>query len=350
MASVTLKNLSKTYPGDVEAVKNVDLEIKDKEFVIFVGPSGCGKSTVLRMIAGIEEITDGEVFIDSKPMNGIPAKDRNISMVFQNYALFPHLTVYENIAFGLRARKFSKVEIEELVPNAAKILGIEHLLQRKPKQLSGGERQRVAMGRAIVRNPSVFLMDEPLANLDALLRVKMRMELSLLHKRLQNTFIFVTHDQTEAMTLGDRIVVMKDGLIQQIGQPDEVYNYPANKFVAGFIGLPQMNFITEMVGDQKITLGIRAESVIIRNMDKNFENTLELGPGRERKAIIEFIELLGFETLLYLRILGEEQEIKIVARVQPNTDFRIGEQVSICFDLGHIHYFHPETGIRMESL
>ena len=243
MASLTLKNITKRYAGNVLAVSDFNLEIKDKEFIILVGPSGCGKSTTLRMIAGLEEITDGELYIGDKLVNDVAPKDRDIAMVFQNYALYPHMTVFENMAFGLKLRKTPKDEIKRRVEEAARILDIEHLLDRKPKALSGGQRQRVALGRAIVREPKVFLLDEPLSNLDAKLRAQMRTELAKLHKRIGTTFIYVTHDQTEAMTMADRIVVMKDGLIQQVDTPTKLYDSPANKFVAGFIGSPQMNFI-----------------------------------------------------------------------------------------------------------
>ena len=243
MASLSLKNISKTYPNGVVAVRDFNLEVADREFIIFVGPSGCGKSTTLRMIAGLEEITQGELWIGDKLMNDVEPKDRDIAMVFQNYALYPHMSVYDNMAFGLKLRKVPKDQIDKLVHEAAKILSIEPLLDRKPKALSGGQRQRVAMGRAIVRKPKVFLMDEPLSNLDAKLRVQMRIEISKLHQRLQTTIIYVTHDQTEAMTLGTRIVVMKDGLIQQVDTPQNLYDRPQNLFVAGFMGSPQMNFI-----------------------------------------------------------------------------------------------------------
>ena len=243
MASLSLKNICKVYPNGFEAVKDFNLEVEDQEFIIFVGPSGCGKSTTLRMIAGLEEISSGEFYIDGKLMNDVEPKDRDIAMVFQNYALYPHMTVFDNMAFGLKLRKVPKDEIKRKVEEAAKILDLEKLLDRKPKALSGGQRQRVAMGRAIVRNPQVFLLDEPLSNLDAKLRAQMRTEISKIHKKLGTTFIYVTHDQTEAMTLGDRIVVMKDGIIQQIDTPQNLYERPGNKFVAGFLGSPQMNFI-----------------------------------------------------------------------------------------------------------
>ena len=247
MAKVELKNIGKIYDGNVRAVENANIVIDDQEFVVFVGPSGCGKSTTLRMIAGLEEISEGDLYIDGERMNDVPPKDRNIAMVFQNYALYPHMTVYDNMAFGLKIRKVDKQEIERRVHEAARILDIEKLLDRKPKALSGGQRQRVAVGRAIVRNPKVFLFDEPLSNLDAKLRVQMRAEISDLHNRLKATMIYVTHDQVEAMTMGDKIVVMKDGKVQQIGSPLYLYNHPVNKFVAGFIGSPPMNFLNVKV-------------------------------------------------------------------------------------------------------
>ena len=263
MASLSLKHINKTYPNGFVAVKDFNLEIADKEFIIFVGPSGCGKSTTLRMIAGLEEITEGELYIGDKLMNDVEPKDRDIAMVFQNYALYPHMSVYDNMAFGLKLRKTPKDEIDKLVHEAAKILDIEHLLDRKPKALSGGQRQRVAMGRAIVRNPKVFLMDEPLSNLDAKLRVQMRIEISKLHQKLQTTIIYVTHDQTEAMTLGTRIIVMKDGVIQQVDTPQNLYDRPDNLFVAGFMGSPQMNFINCQVeqNGNEVTLHFAERSI-----------------------------------------------------------------------------------------
>lgn len=330
MASVSLRNISKFYQGDVPAVKDFNLEIADKEFIIIVGPSGCGKSTLLRMIAGIESISSGELFIGEKPMQNVPAKDRNISMVFQTYALFPHLNVFENIAFGLRARKTPKQEIKKLVEEAANTLGITHLLKRKPKQLSGGERQRVAMGRAIVRNPSIFLMDEPLSNLDAKLRIQMRAELSLLHKRLQNTFIFVTHDQTEAMTLCDRMVVMKDGVIQQVGTPKEIYTHPANQFVASFIGAPQMNFLEREINGNKYIIGIRPEGIFL--CESTHSDAIQ--------AKVVLTELLGQEILLYLEF---DQE-KVVARVDPDCPLEADDITYIRFEKTKLHFFHSTTG------
>ena len=276
MAKVTLKNVCKTYDDNVEAVNNFNLEVGDTEFIIFVGPSGCGKSTTLRMIAGLEEISSGELFIGDKLSNNVPPKDRDIAMVFQNYALYPHMSVFDNMAFGLKLRKISKEEIKRRVNEAAEILGISHLLDRKPKALSGGQRQRVALGRAIVRNPKVFLLDEPLSNLDAKLRTQMRTEISKLHQRLKTTFIYVTHDQTEAMTMGDRIVVMKDGNIQQIDTPQNLYEKPCNDFVAGFIGTPPMNFIDTTLIKEKNKFILTFEDVKIELPDeKNVNNILE---------------------------------------------------------------------------
>ncbi|MCL2766328.1 MAG: ATP-binding cassette domain-containing protein, partial [Peptococcaceae bacterium] len=305
MASLALKGITKIYDNKVVAVKNFDLEIQDKEFIIFVGPSGCGKSTALRMIAGLEEITGGELYIDGNKMNGVPAAKRDISMVFQNYSLYPHMTVYDNIAFSLSVRKVPKPEIREKVMEVCKILELEKLLTRKPKALSGGEKQRVAMGRAIVRNPKVFLMDEPLSNLDAKLRVQMRMEITKLHQRLQTTFIYVTHDQVEAMTLGDRIVVMNEGEIMQADTPENLYNRPANLFVAGFIGTPSMNFLDSTLfpelGAENAIAGVRPEDV---------------HPGKGNlTAKVESKELHGADT--YVTLTCQEQTL--VARLDAAT-------------------------------
>ena len=263
MAQVVLKDLNKKY-DEVHAVKDVNLTIRDKEFMVFVGPSGCGKTTTLRMVAGLEEITSGEISIGDRVVNDLPPKDRDIAMVFQNYALYPHMSVYDNMAFGLKMRKFPKPEIDKRVQDAAEILGIQELLKRKPRQLSGGQRQRVAVGRAIVRHPQVFLFDEPLSNLDAKLRVQMRVELKRLHERLETTAIYVTHDQVEAMTLGSRVVVMKDGWVQQVGEPMEIYSRPQNRFVAGFIGSPAMNFIPSTIGEKNGALFAEASGVKIK--------------------------------------------------------------------------------------
>ncbi|MBS6831647.1 MAG: sn-glycerol-3-phosphate ABC transporter ATP-binding protein UgpC, partial [Clostridiales bacterium] len=350
MASLSLKNITKTYSGGFTAVTDFNLDIEDKEFIIFVGPSGCGKSTTLRMIAGLEEITEGELYIGDQLMNDVVPKDRDIAMVFQNYALYPHMTVFENMAFGLKLRKVPKDVIKQKVQEAAQILGIEHLLDRKPKALSGGQRQRVALGRAIVREPKVFLMDEPLSNLDAKLRVQMRTEIGKLHKNLQTTFIYVTHDQTEAMTMGTRIVVMKDGVIQQVDSPTNLYLYPCNMFVAGFIGSPQMNFI-------EVTVDCKPDGTYLRH--SNFSIKLPDGKGKkeEVKAYngatvimgirpediyddeafissapdcvatvdIDLTEMMGAETYLYFKI----EDINFTARVNPRTTTAVGQTVKV---------------------
>lgn len=364
MAGLSLRNIYKTYSGGFTAVKDFSLEIEDKEFIIFVGPSGCGKSTTLRMIAGLEEITEGELYIDDQLMNDVVPKDRDIAMVFQNYALYPHMTVYENMAFGLKLRKVPKDEIKRKVNEAAQILGIEHLLDRKPKALSGGQRQRVALGRAIVREPKVFLMDEPLSNLDAKLRVQMRTEIGNIHKKLQTTFIYVTHDQTEAMTMGSRIVVMKDGIIQQVDSPSNLYRYPCNIFVAGFIGSPQMNFINVTVdckadgtylksGDfsvklpegkgnkaeikkyngKEVVMGIRPEDIYD---DQNIITTL---PDCTTTVNIELTEMMGAETFLYFKIAG----VDVTARVNPRTTAKHGESIVVALDANKIHLFDKDT-------
>ena len=364
MASLSLKNIHKAYDNGFVAVRDFNLEIEDKEFVIFVGPSGCGKSTTLRMIAGLEDITSGELWIGDRLVNDVEPKDRDIAMVFQNYALYPHMTVYENIAFSLKLKKVPKEQIDKLVHEAAKILDIEHLLDRKPKALSGGQRQRVAMGRAIVRSPKVFLMDEPLSNLDAKLRVQMRLEISKLHQRLQSTIIYVTHDQTEAMTLGTRIVVMKDGVIQQVDSPDVLYNKPNNLFVAGFIGSPQMNFINCTVnksGDDAILVfgnteikvsAARAKALFeggyvgkevvlgIRPEDIHDEQIfLSQSPDTVVETEIKVYEMLGAEVYLYLEIEGQE----VTARVNPRTTARPGDVIKVAFDASKIHLFDKET-------
>lgn len=365
MSEVTLKGIRKIYPGNVMAVKGFDMDIADKEFIVLVGPSGCGKTTTLRMIAGLEEISEGELYIGDKLVNDVPPKDRDIAMVFQNYALYPHMTVYENMAFGLKLKKVPKAEIDERVKNAAKILEIEHLLDRRPKALSGGQRQRVALGRAIVREPKVFLMDEPLSNLDAKLRVQMRTEISKLHKRLETTFIYVTHDQTEAMTMGTRIVIMKDGEIQQIDSPQNAYDRPNNLFVAGFIGSPQMNFLTAEVvangdsvelklGDgsiinmaeerqkmlrengyinKKVHLGIRPENLHDSEVDPLTSNFGTI------KGKVEVAELMGSETYLYLSIAGQQ----LTARVDSHSRMRTGDTVELQFHRDKIHLFDMET-------
>ena len=363
MANVILKNVYKRYDGGVVAVSDFNLDIADKEFIILVGPSGCGKSTTLRMIAGLEEISDGEVYIGDKLVNDVQPKDRDIAMVFQNYALYPHMTVFDNMAFGLKLRKTPKDEIKRRVGEAAKVLEIEHLLDRKPKALSGGQRQRVAMGRAIVRSPKVFLMDEPLSNLDAKLRVQMRTEIAKLHQRLGTTIIYVTHDQTEAMTLGTRIVVMKDGVVQQIDSPQNLYDNPCNLFVAGFMGSPQMNFLdaTAKVAGGKAYLELDGQSIELPAdkakpvIDGNYNGkTVILGirpedilasPEALEKAAYKFnatcnvYELLGAEVFLYFDVVGNA----VTARVEPETKIRPGKDMTFTFDTKKIHIFDKET-------
>lgn len=363
MAGLNLKNVSKRF-GDVTAVKDFNLEIKDKEFLVLVGPSGCGKSTTLRMIAGLEEITEGELYIGDRLVNDVAPKDRDIAMVFQSYALYPHMNVYQNMAFGLKLRKFKKDDIDKRVKEAARILDIEHLLDRKPKALSGGQRQRVALGRAIVREPQVFLMDEPLSNLDAKLRVQMRTEISKLAARLETTVVYVTHDQTEAMTMGDRIVVMKDGVIQQAATPDMIYNNPANMFVAGFIGSPAMNFISGRLEEEgsvhfkahnvnveipegrakelrekgyvgkEVVFGIRPEDI---HDEPVF---LEASPDSVLTTKVEVAENMGSEMYLYLSGLGDDM---FVARVDARSDVSMGDEVKLAFDMNKCHIFDKET-------
>ena len=365
MASVSLNHIYKVYSGNVTAVSDFCLDIEDKEFIVLVGPSGCGKSTTLRMVAGLEEISSGELYIGDRLVNDVAPKDRDIAMVFQNYALYPHMTVFDNMAFGLKLRKTPKAEIKQRVEEAAKILDISHLLNRKPKALSGGQRQRVALGRAIVREPKVFLFDEPLSNLDAKLRVAMRTEITKLHQRLQTTFIYVTHDQTEAMTMASRIVVMKDGFVQQVDSPQNLYDYPANLFVAGFIGSPQMNFFTVKLekegnevmakfGDNKITvpqsklakfadesyigkevyMGIRPENI-------SDDEAVVAGSSAVVECNVEVTELMGSETYLYLSTSGKEENI--IARVDPRTSSRAGQKVKVAFDVARLHFFDKET-------
>ncbi len=366
MASITMKHLYKRYPGGVNAVNDVNLEIADKEFVVLVGPSGCGKSTTLRMIAGLEEISDGEMYIGDRLVNDVAPKERDIAMVFQNYALYPHMTVEKNMSFGLELRKVPKSEIKQKVEAAAKVLSIEHLLSRKPKALSGGERQRVALGRAMVRDPAVFLLDEPLSNLDAKLRSQMRTEISKLHKSLGTTFIYVTHDQIEAMTMGDRIVVMKDGVVQQVDTPQNVYDKPANMFVAGFIGSPQMNFIDAQVVqkdgayfilicgnvmipvppskaspetmakllDKPVVLGVRPEALHDEPIFTEAENAAIL------EAQVELAEMMGSEVYLYLNY----GDVKLTAKVPARTAAKMGETLKIAIDVNHIYLFDKETG------
>ncbi|MCT2535543.1 sn-glycerol-3-phosphate ABC transporter ATP-binding protein UgpC [Aquibacillus koreensis] len=361
MAEITLKNIDKIYDNSTDkAVDNFNLEIKDKEFIVFVGPSGCGKSTTLRMIAGLEEITDGEFYIDDTLMNDVAPKDRDIAMVFQNYALYPHMNVYDNMAFGLKLRKFKKDEIKKRVDNAARILGLEAYLDRKPKALSGGQRQRVALGRAIVRDAKVFLMDEPLSNLDAKLRGQMRAEIQKLHQRLQTTTIYVTHDQTEAMTMATRLVVMKDGVIQQVGAPKEVYDKPNNIFVAGFIGAPSMNFFTGELTDGKIQCGetsidipegkmkvlrdqgyVGKEVVLgVRPEDMHDEPVfIDANPGSKINAEIDVAELMGSESYLYSKFNDQD----FIARVDSRTDIKGGESIELAFDMHKAHFFDKDS-------
>jgi multiple sugar transport system ATP-binding protein len=366
MANVTLQHLYKVYAGGVTAVSDFSLEIEDKEFIVLVGPSGCGKTTTLRMVAGLEEITEGELYIGDKLVNDVAPKDRDIAMVFQNYALYPHMTVYDNMAFGLKLRKTPKTEIERRVREAARTLDIEHLLSRKPKALSGGQRQRVALGRAIVREPKVFLMDEPLSNLDAKLRVQMRTEITKLHQRLQTTFIYVTHDQTEAMTMGSRIVVMRDGFIQQVDSPQNLYDYPDNLFVAGFIGTPQMNFfdvrlekrsdgmyavfadnailVPEGTIKKFVSDGYIGKDVIMGVRPENIHDDARFLSAATKTIInvnVEIVELMGSETLLYLTTNGKEGNI--VARVDPHSSSRTGDSIRVAFDANRLHFFDKDT-------
>ena len=370
MASLSLTNVCKVYPNGFEAVKDFNLEVEDQEFIIFVGPSGCGKSTTLRMIAGLEEISSGELKIDGRVVNDVEPKDRDIAMVFQNYALYPHMTVFDNMAFGLKLRKVPKDEIKKKVEEAAKILDLEKLLDRKPKALSGGQRQRVAMGRAIVRNPKVFLMDEPLSNLDAKLRVQMRSEISALHQRLGATIIYVTHDQTEAMTLGTRIVVLKDGVIMQVDSPQKLYNEPNNLFVAGFIGSPQMNFIDAVckVEGERVTLNFEKTSVVLppakakKLIDGGYNGkTVVMGIRPEdigdsqieieahKDAVFETdvtgYELLGSEVLLYFNVAGTA----MTAKVDSRTTARMGDHITLAIDPEKIHCFDKETELTITN-
>lgn len=365
MASVKLEHVTKIYDKNVIAAKDVNIEIQDKEFMVLVGPSGCGKSTTLRMIAGLEDITSGNIYIGDRLVNDVPPKDRDIAMVFQNYALYPHMTVYENMAFGLKLRKYPKKEIDQRVNEAAEILEIKELLNRKPKALSGGQRQRVAVGRAIVRKPKVFLFDEPLSNLDAKLRVQMRTEISKLHNRLETTMIYVTHDQMEAMTMGDRIVVMKDGNVHQIDTPLNLYHRPINKFVAGFIGSPSMNFMTGVIRDQgslifdegriqlfipekfqsklrpfvgrPIVFGIRPENISLPGF------TPESASAVRATSLLEVVEPMGNEIFLYFHS-GKHQ---FVARVTASETPTVGKEIEIIFNMESAHFFDPETEQRL---
>ena len=364
MANISIRNVYKIYPGDVTAVHDCNLEIADKEFVVLVGPSGCGKSTTLRMIAGLEEISKGELYIGDRLVNDVPPKDRDIAMVFQSYALYPHMTVFKNMAFALELRKTPKDEINRRVREAAAILDIEHLLNRKPKALSGGQRQRVALGRAMVRNPAVFLLDEPLSNLDAKLRASMRTELIKLHKSLETTFVYVTHDQTEAMTMWDRIVVISNGLVQQVDTPQKLYDAPCNTFVAGFIGSPQMNFLdavllkdgngysvevngdrlhipNEKTGDwlasyagKTVKLGVRPEDV---HDDAAY---VAANQGSTIHTTVDVSEMMGSEVYLYLKY----GETVLTARVAPTTTSRAGDEIQAALNMHRIHLFDAESG------
>ncbi len=387
MASLKLDHIYKVYPSGVQAVTDFTMDIEDKEFIVFVGPSGCGKSTTLRMIAGLEEISDGDLYIDNKRVNDIQPKDRDIAMVFQNYALYPHMTVYDNMAFGLKLRKMPRPEIDARVKEAARILGLETYLQRKPKALSGGQRQRVALGRAIVREPKVFLLDEPLSNLDAKLRAQMRTEITKLHHRLSTTFIYVTHDQVEAMTMGTRIVVMKDGLIQQVDAPQKLYDYPANMFVAGFIGTPQMNFFDAVLTGKKDKVYVefenhkilypKSKSASIINLD-DYLNTgkpvvigirpedfhddelfINNSPETTLQVRVDVVEKLGAETLLYC-VFGEQEEeeegkiksliednTQMIAKVDSRSTTTADQIVTLGVDIIHTHLFDKETELSI---
>ena len=376
MATVELKNINKIYDNNVQAVFDFNLKIKDREFIVFVGPSGCGKTTTLRMVAGLEEITSGQLLIDDEVMNDVAPKDRNIAMVFQSYALYPHMTVYDNMAFGLKLRKFSRDEIDRRVQNAAEKLGLKPYLDRKPAALSGGQRQRVALGRAIVRDAKVFLMDEPLSNLDAKLRVQMRSELIKIHESLGTTTIYVTHDQIEAMTMASRIVVMKDGWIQQIGAPKDIYDNPANVFVGGFIGTPPMNFINGRVGedgifecgnqkfgvvrlavpekqlallkeknfiDKDIILGIRPEAVF------DSEEDMEKYPQWVVERKVDVSELLGAESQITVKLPGTDRAGQsLTAKVPARVDVHMGDTIRLALNMNKCHFFDPETQVRIK--
>ena len=368
MATLKFRNINKIYENKVQAVFDFNLDVEDKEFIVFVGPSGCGKSTTLRMVAGLEEISSGELYIDDVLVNDVVPKDRDIAMVFQNYALYPHMSVFDNMAFGLKLRKVPKAEIAERVHEAAEILGLEEYLNRKPKQLSGGQRQRVALGRAIVRSPKVFLMDEPLSNLDAKLRVQMRSEIAKIHEKVGATTIYVTHDQTEAMTMATRIVIMKDGHIQQIGSPKEVYNFPANIFVGGFIGSPAMNFVTGRYIDGKFVIeadktqrrieveltdelraniqGYEGEEVVfgIRPEDIHIDGPIvERYPNSQADIECDVVELLGHELILYGYLNGQ----RITVKTSAIHDIQVHDKVRLTFDLNKAHFFDPTTTNRL---
>ena len=361
LANLVLENITKVYDNNVSAVSNFDLEVTDQEFIVFVGPSGCGKSTTLRMIAGLEDISSGNFYIDGKRMNDVAPKDRDIAMVFQNYALYPHMSVYENMAFGLKLRKFSKDDIDKRVKNAAEILGLENYLDRKPKALSGGQRQRVALGRAIVRDAKLFLMDEPLSNLDSKLRVQMRAEIAKLHLRLKTTTIYVTHDQTEAMTMASRIVVMKDGLVQQIGTPKEVYDTPDNVFVGGFIGSPSMNFFNgKMVNGQFVIdgtsiaipashatylaeQGYEGKELILGIRPEHITSDAPIG-SQTLRLKVEVSELTGAELMVYSNIEGQE----FIARIESSNPVQPGEAIDLSFDIARGHFFDKESELRIK--
>ena len=359
MAEVRLEHINKRF-GDVEVVKDINLTIQDEEFLVLVGPSGCGKTTILRMIAGLEEITSGNMYIGDKLVNDMPPKDRDIAMVFQNYALYPHMSVYDNMAFGLKLRHTARADIDRRVTEAADILELGPFLKRKPKELSGGQRQRVALGRAIVREPKVFLMDEPLSNLDAKLRVQTRAEISRLHQRVRRTFVYVTHDQTEAMTMGDRIVVMNGGIIQQLGTPQELYDHPANQFVATFIGSPSMNMFTHAhvarqdgalrvsIGDQYLVLpatvadavsDFENREVTIGLRPEDFTNQTETKAGTTINGTIDVVEHLGNEQLIYVKVANSI----VLARVEPSLRARAGDAVTLAVNPAHLHAFDPDS-------
>ncbi len=362
MANLKLEHIDKIYPNGVQAVFDFNLDIEDKEFIVFVGPSGCGKSTTLRMIAGLEEISGGCLYIDGELMNEVSPKDRNIAMVFQNYALYPHMTVFDNMAFGLKLQKVDKAEIKKKVEKAAEMLELKEYLDRKPAALSGGQRQRVALGRAIVREANIFLMDEPLSNLDAKLRVQMRTEISKIHDQLDTTTIYVTHDQTEAMSMATRIVVMKDGYMQQVGTPEEIYDKPANIFVANFIGSPPMNFFNGKVAGGKITIGkeeipvndaqkeaikpYEGKEIIIGIRPESFAVNLDEKSGKSIKATIENIEMLGDESILYAQ--AEEAASQIAVKVQGKfKGIEKHDDINLDINLDEIHLFDKDTTMRI---
>ena len=361
LAKLVLENISKIYDNNVSAVSDFNLQVNDEEFIVFVGPSGCGKSTTLRMIAGLEDISSGNFYIDDKRMNDTAPKDRDIAMVFQNYALYPHMTVYDNMAFGLKLRKFSKQEIDKRVHNAAGILGLEPYLTRKPKALSGGQRQRVALGRAIVRDAKLFLMDEPLSNLDSKLRVQMRAEIAKLHLRLKTTTIYVTHDQTEAMTMASRIVVMKDGLIQQIGTPKEVYDKPDNVFVGGFIGSPSMNFFEGkavnghfIIGETSMKIPTAYAALLVEQGYENKELILGIRPEHittessvnsvNLRTKVDVSELTGAELMVYSNIEGQE----FIARIDSSSQVQPGDEIELSFNFERAHFFDKESELRLK--